>query len=233
MNLSARDLAPKNKGQIKTTLHTRGRRGKLNKVISVETNDPNHPLIKLILSAMVEVELFADPVTVYFKDMDRGEKRLQKVALKNTTQNTLQISSIDSNDKMIMIELVNHSPEWPINLKPNASMDLLVSFRYQFDKPRFSKQIKISYAGGKANEALFRVYATLKPEAQRPAKQTESVRKNLEPSPKQNAKPISVEKPPVDQAVQEGATSLPSDFQSKKGIKKPEEKGPEKDIFSY
>jgi len=182
---------------------------------------------------MVEVELFADPVTVYFKDMDRGEKRLQKVTLKNTTQNTLQISSINSNDKMIMIELVNHSPEWPIDLEPNASMDLLVSFRYQLDKPRFSKQIKINYAGGKANDALFRIYATLKPEAQRPAKQTESVRKDLKPTPEQKTKPTSVEKPPAAKAVQEGATSLPSDSQSKKGINKPEEKGPEKDIFSY
>jgi len=214
-------------------LHTTGRRGKLSKTISVETNDPNHSMMKLTLLAMVEVELFTDPVTVYFKDMNRGEKRLQKVTLKNTSQERLQISSIDIDDKMIMIELVNHSPEWPIELKPNESMELLVSFRYQFDSPRFSKQIKISYAGGKAKEAYFRVYATLKPEAQRPAKQTESDQKILESKPEQNTKPIPVEKPPAAKAVQEGAKSLPSDSQSKKAIDKPEGKGPEENVFSY
>ena len=92
--------------------------------------------------ATVEVELSSNPQTVYFRDMNKEEQRDQRVQVKNTSKNILHIKSIDPGDKMIIVDLINRSPNWPIEIKKDESLDLLVTFRYKLDKPRLSKQIK-------------------------------------------------------------------------------------------
>lgn len=163
MNLSSRDLAPNEKGQIKVTLHTRGRRDKVQKSITVESNDPDHPTIKLTIMAAVKAEFSIAPMTVYFRNMKRGEQRYEKVQVKNTSGKTLEILSIETGGgEMATVDLINRSPDWPIELKSNEALELLVSFRYQIDNPRFSKQVTIKYTGGQATDAYFRIYAMLK-----------------------------------------------------------------------
>jgi len=198
--------------------------GKQKKTISVETNDPNQAVIKLILLADVEVELSPDPQTVYFRNLKKGEQSNQRVQLKNTSKNILHISSINANDKMIAVDLINHSPDWPIELKKDESLDLLVSFQYQIDKPRLSKQIKINYTGGEANEAFLRVYATLKEEPKEPETLTKPLPKDV--SEKKNLKPMSVETSPSNEIFP--LPPPPPNIQLKGDRNKPNDKLPEK-----
>ncbi len=199
--------------------------GKQKKVISVETNDPNQPVIKLTISATVEVEILFDPTTVYFRDMNLGEERDQKVHLKNTSSNILHISSINPEevDDMISVDLINRSPDWPIELKPEETLDLLVGFRYQQDKPRFSKQLKISYKGGEGNTALLRVYATQKPKPQKPQEQTESLPEAIEQE--QDAQPTTVKPSPSNKVFP--MPPPPPDMPPRTMTTKPGEKAPE------
>jgi len=161
------------------------------------------------MNTIVEVELSADPMTVYFKEMKKGEQRLHKVLLKNTSQNALNISSIDVSDDMIKVDLINNSPNWPIELKSNTSMELLVSFRFATDSARFSNQIKINYSGGEANEAFLRVYATKEQPPKEPEKQMETQPKDLK-GPQKDAQPVPLTpKPPVKKIIQAPAEVPP------------------------
>lgn len=164
-------MAPGATGQIKTTLHTTGRKGALKKTVSVETADPNQPVIRLSLVATVDVELDPQPMTVYFKDMQRGEQKNQKVSLKNTASYPLRVTAINTYDKLIKVDLVNRSMHLPVELQPNENLDLRVNLDYQSRGSRFSKQVEINYSGGRADATFLRVYATLKPEPKTPPQQ--------------------------------------------------------------
>jgi hypothetical protein len=167
----------------------------------------------------VEVELSSDPQTVYFRNMNKEEQRNQRVQVKNTSKNILHIKSIDPGDKMIIVDLINRSPNWPIEIKKDESLDLLVTFRYQLDKPRLSKQIKINYSGGEANVTFLRVYATLKQEPKKPQTQTkppsQKVKKQKVP------KPMSVETSPAKEVYP--MPPPPPNFQQKGEKNKPKD----------
>lgn len=174
--------------------------GKQKKVISVETNDPNQAIVKLTLLASVKVEILFDPTTVYFRDMNQGEERNLRVHLKNTSNNILHISPINPpDDYMVLVDLINRSPDWPLKLKPDESLDLLVSLRYQLDKPRFSKQIKISYTGGEGNVANLKVYATKKPKPQKQQEKTKPLPENV--NKQKDTKPMSIKTSPPKEVI--------------------------------
>lgn len=52
--LSASRIAPKGKGEIKTTFKSKGRAGKQNKTLTVFSNDPEFPAKKLSFHAEIE-----------------------------------------------------------------------------------------------------------------------------------------------------------------------------------
>jgi hypothetical protein len=171
----------------------------------------------------VEVEIFFDPTTVYFRDMNKGEERNQRIHLKNTSNNILHISSINPDDDNVLVDLINRTPAWPIELKQDESMDLLVTFRYQLDKPRFSKQLKVNYKGGEGNVAHLRVYATQKPKPKKPQEQTKPLPKDVNQH--KDAKPVSVEISPSKKDFP--MPPPPPDMPPEEEINKQKEKAPE------
>jgi hypothetical protein len=53
--ITKQEVAPGEKGEVKVTFNSRGFRGKLNKYIYVDTNDPTRSTIRLSVSANIEV----------------------------------------------------------------------------------------------------------------------------------------------------------------------------------
>lgn len=129
----------------------------MKKTIRVESNDPNNPVIKLTLIANVKEELSVEPMTIYFRDMKPGERRSEKVQLKNVSKKKLEILPIELKDSMVTVEPVNHPPESPVELNPNEALSLLVSFQHTFSSPRFTKQVDIKYNGGEVADAYFKL----------------------------------------------------------------------------
>jgi len=106
-----------------------------------------------------------DPRTLYFRDMKEGEKRDQRVQVKNTSVKNLRIISIEANDTLIGVDSINQAKGMPIELKPNEMLDLLISIHYQWDESMIARNLKITYAGGEANEADIRIHAELQRQA--------------------------------------------------------------------
>lgn len=131
----------------------------------MESNDPDNPAIKLTIMATVKAEITITPPVVYLRDMQQGEQRNEKVRIKNTSPGVLEILSIETGGgDMLTVDLLNRSPEWPIELKTEEELELIVGFRYQTENPRFSRQILIKYSGGQVTDAFIRIYAMLKQE---------------------------------------------------------------------
>lgn len=200
-------MAPGSTGQIKATLHTDGRKGALKKTISVETADPNQPMIRLTLIATVDVELATEPMTVYFKDMQQGEQKNQKVSVKNTSSHPLRITAINTYDKLIKVDLVNRSSHMPVELQPNETLELLVNLHYQSKGSRLSKQVEINYSGGEAEATFLRVYATLKPEPKPPPQQTAPSESNAIPPSGRTIQNAPLQSPRESQTLQKGPES--------------------------
>lgn len=171
----------------------------------------------------MEVEISSDPPTVYFRDMNMGEEKNQRVHLKNTSGNLLLISSIDTGDPTILVDLLNHTPDWPIELKQDETLDLMVSFKYQEDKPRVTSQIIINYKGGEGNVANIRFYASLKTQPKEPQKRTEPLPEVLNQH--ENDKPESVKTSPSKEDVP--TPPPPPDMPLKEEVSKPQEIAPE------
>jgi hypothetical protein len=156
-----RHLDPNETGKIKVMFNTSGRNGKQKKTIYVNTNDPENPLIKLVMLATIIEELTLNPRRVNFGKMKKEEKRSQKVQIKNTSGKTIQIISIEPSAYQIDFDFVNHTTEGLIVLKPDETLDILVSLVYQWEQERIAKNLKIIYKGGEANETLIPLYARL------------------------------------------------------------------------
>lgn len=156
-----RELDPNETGKIRATFNTKGRKGKQKKTIYVNTNDPQNPLIKLVILATIIEELTLNPRKVNFGKMKKEEKKSQKVQIKNTSGKTIQIMSIEPSAYQIDFDFVNYTPEGLIVLKPDETLDILVSLVYQWDLERIARNLKITYKGGEANETFILLYATL------------------------------------------------------------------------
>ena len=73
--VSNADVPPGGEGKIEVKVSTKGRSGKLTKSITVETDDPVQPIMKLKVSANVIVDLdFERP----YMRFDRGRSRYSR-----------------------------------------------------------------------------------------------------------------------------------------------------------
>lgn len=176
----------------------------------------------MTLLATVKLEISSDPPAVYFRDMNMREEKNQRVHLKNTSGNLLLISSINPGDPVILVDLLNRTPDWPIELKQDETLDLMVSFKYQEDKPRVTSQITINYKGGEGNVANIRFYASLKTKHEKPQKRTKPLPEVL--NQQENDKPESVETSPSKEDIP--TPPPPPDMPLKEEIIKPQEIDP-------
>ena len=155
--------------------------------------------------------------------MNIGEERNQKVHVKNTSGNLLLISSIDPGDTMILVDLLNRTPDFPIELKQDETLDLLVSFKYQENTPRVTSQIILNYKGGEGNVANLRFYASIKTKPEKPQKRTKPLPEVL--NQREHAKPESVKTSPSKEDIP--VPPPPPDMPLKEETIKPQEIAPE------
>ncbi len=69
--VTAKEIPPGGVGEIKATFRSRGYNGKVKKAITVETNDPDDPRVRLSLSGEVIAEVSVTPRYVNFRNVSR------------------------------------------------------------------------------------------------------------------------------------------------------------------
>ena len=179
-----RDLAPNQTGKIKATFNTKGRSGKQTKTIYVHSNDKEQAVLKLKMQVFIKVDLTLIPQRINFTNVKLGQEVMKRVRLKNTSGKTMVINSIDpGKKKFTSIDVLNSANKWPIELKSDEQIQILVALKYREDKPRLRDSIAIKYNLGAEKETNISVYATK--EINKPIKdQQENRLKKSLPSPK-------------------------------------------------
>jgi len=79
--LTQKEYAPGQSGQITVTFNPAGKRGQNIKAIHVTTNDPEHPVVKLEISALVEPRIWMEPYALQFMQMTKGQKAAQQAKI--------------------------------------------------------------------------------------------------------------------------------------------------------
>lgn len=91
--LSERRLAPGMLGELKVTFDSRGFRGKIQKVINFETNDPKHPSVTFTLSGTVKALLQINPQRVNWGRVTAGSELSQTLEIVNDSDRTIRFES--------------------------------------------------------------------------------------------------------------------------------------------
>jgi len=101
------DIPPGGEGKIDVTLNTKGRSGKLEKLIEVFSNDPDKPRLTLKVGGMVERLLDFDPPRISLGNILKGTTRTETVKLVAKDPSQVKIGEITVSDpNLVKAELV-------------------------------------------------------------------------------------------------------------------------------
>jgi len=70
--VSAKEIPPGGVGEVKATFRSKGYQGKVTKAITVETNDPDNPNVRLSILGEVIAEVMVTPRHVNFRNVNKG-----------------------------------------------------------------------------------------------------------------------------------------------------------------
>ncbi|MBU3947419.1 MAG: DUF1573 domain-containing protein [Proteobacteria bacterium] len=114
---SAKEIPPGGDGKIKVTFKTSNKSGERTQIITIATDDPENPVIRLKVRAEVEVKLEAKPDRINFGQIKKGTEPLpQYVSLNGEDKDTTEILSVSSKNKHIKVEIA--SPDSADRHKP-------------------------------------------------------------------------------------------------------------------
>jgi len=102
---SADKILPGEKGSIKVSFNSAGRRGKNTKGIKVQTNVPGNETVELEIKTDILVELDFNPPRAYMGEFEFGKELTKEVELTNYTDQTINILEVSNSRDEIKAEL--------------------------------------------------------------------------------------------------------------------------------
>lgn len=137
--LAKKEYKPGEKGTITAKFNTSGYSGPVIKSITVTSNDPESPEIRLSLSGTVLVKDFAKA------DLKPAKIAFQEVRLGQAYSHSLNLSNLGTVD--LRVVEVSHGPEVFLEFKanglaPNKSSEIILHFT-PFEKGTYNSMVKI------------------------------------------------------------------------------------------
>lgn len=175
--ISDKTVPPGEKGEIKATFSTRGRRGKQRKTITVTSNDPANNHVTLSLTGEIVVPLSLDPPRLSLRDVVLGEEKTEDVRVTLSEDwKECRITDIISTNPHIQGHVTNDTlPKRKGGIfsalarvfqgkkKKAGSRETTLQVRILPDAPkgRIHGRINLKYEGEKKGEAVLPVYARI------------------------------------------------------------------------
>jgi hypothetical protein len=104
--VSSPTIPPGGEGKIKVTLHTRGRKGRLAKSVTVFSDDPKTPRLTLRLDGQVEVLLAFEPSRLYLKRVAKNATLERVVRVVGKLADKAKLSAPTSRSPMVTAKVV-------------------------------------------------------------------------------------------------------------------------------
>ena len=103
--LSAKKTLPGRSGRIEVGVKTADMSGILEKLVSVTTNDPGNPEVRLTVKATVEPEIGLSDYGIFFENAPRGRETRKDVILTIPAGKSIKILSAETNDPKVSVKL--------------------------------------------------------------------------------------------------------------------------------
>jgi hypothetical protein len=138
-DLVKKDYKPGENGTIASKFNTSGYNGKVVKTITVTSNDPDTPEVRLTLSGSVIVKEFAQasikPEHIAFGNVSSGKAYVRKLNLSNSGNLDLRVIEISCGPEVSLVFKTN-------TLAAKKSTEITLNFT-PFEKGTFNNMVKI------------------------------------------------------------------------------------------
>ncbi len=136
-------IPPGGEGQVKAAVRTAGRQGKLTKSITVFSNDPKTPQLRLTLQAEIVVDVTMTPRAVSFGQLSKNKKVTREFSLIVNEPDKVKITGVTIKDKRFLLKLKSGDP----------AKDPKYELTYTGGKKlgRISAPVRITLSGAKAD----------------------------------------------------------------------------------
>lgn len=135
--LSRSRLEPGDIGELKVVFDSTGFRGPVQKHISFNTNDPNHPSVTFEVRGVVAAEFFVEPAKVNWGFAQPGDQLTSELHIVNRSQQVIHLDEPSSTLAGVDLKLSN------MTLKPGESAVLSATVVFPQDKNRVAGYIVI------------------------------------------------------------------------------------------
>lgn len=136
--LSSKEIFSGGIGLVKATFDTEGYQGEVKKIIFVVSNDPDEPVVKLIMRGDVKTDVIAKPKRLYFGRYDKYEPITKKLYLLQDKDKKFKILKVKTNS-----EYITTSVPVKINEKGKDGYQIDVGLSPNVPIGRFYTKLKI------------------------------------------------------------------------------------------
>ncbi len=136
--LSAKRIAPGDMGELKATFDSTRFRGAVSKVISMETNDPNLPLVSFNMYGDVKVELMLSPDRINWGTVKKTDPLNSQVTISNRGDQTITLQEPQSTNPAVSATLS------ALQLGPGQEVQLDIAANFPAEKSRLGGYVIIA-----------------------------------------------------------------------------------------
>ena len=158
VGVKKKEFKPGEKGIIPVKFDPKGYHGRITKVVTVHTNDPDNPTIRLRLTGNIILKNYSEPVfvpdTIDFGEVKAGKKYKEKIKIKNNGTINLEIEEV-----FHVPQIIPTFSETMI--KPKDKAELLIEFR-PTRSGKFLKFLRIRTNSYKKRVQMIKITAQVK-----------------------------------------------------------------------
>ncbi len=136
--LSAKRIAAGDTGELKTTFDSTRFKGGVNKVVTIDTNDPKVPQLVFSMHGNVKAELLLQPERVNWGKVPRDAPLTSKVIITNQGSASVNLQPPRATDPAVSAELNG------LQLKPGAQVELEIAAKFPEQKKRIGGYVIIA-----------------------------------------------------------------------------------------
>lgn len=145
VELTKKVVEPNESGEISIIFNPADNRGKIEKMVYVHSNDPEQPIVRLVIMATVQMELEISPQNLFFNQVKAGTKATKEVSIKNSGQHPVSILSVKTTHPSLSFKVAPGSSPLPVQLKPGDSYIIAVEIEGPSEnEPMLMNQIIIN-----------------------------------------------------------------------------------------
>ncbi|PYV16824.1 MAG: hypothetical protein DMG07_07020 [Acidobacteria bacterium] len=102
--LSAKQIPPGQSGQIEVVMQIEAVTGKIEKTVSVVSNDPSTPMVVLNLIAVVEPEFNLSERMIDFGSTPQGKPVVKEIEIRVAQERSVKVLSAESTDAAVTVK---------------------------------------------------------------------------------------------------------------------------------